>query len=105
MRLDKILLALLLANVLALDIATTSLAQGPPIQTDNAITLGLEGAAVRFYAEFESTPTGNRIMAPFMVPFEIGSQLQAGFTIPYLSQGGRTGLGSSGAGRRMERRA
>lgn len=110
-------LFLLSTMILVLVIApNASRAQGPPIQTDTAIMLGLEGRGVRTFLRVmrqdELLQDGNEIpdsldrsatvfVYPVAVPYNLTPTLQVGAVVPFLTkdldsrEGGdtRSGLG------------
>lgn len=109
------ILALAAAPVLLLDPVAVR-AQGPPIQTDTPIMLGLEGRGVRTAlgivrlddllqdGDEIADPldrSATAIVLPFAVPYNLSPTLQAGAVVPFVSrelESGGTEIDRSGLG-------
>lgn len=59
-------------------------AQGPPIITDSALLIGLNGGSFRVFSVFSEGKNGNRLANQMIVPYNVNSQLQLGAGVNYI---------------------
>ncbi len=65
-------------------LASNLFAQGPPINTDTPILLGLDGGGFRTFGKIISTETGTTYIQPVAIPYNLGSDFQLGVIQPYV---------------------
>lgn len=73
-------------------------AQGPPINTDTPILLGLEGGGFRTFGKIISTDIGNTYIQPIAIPFNLTTDLQIGGIQPFVISSPNNGETKSGFG-------
>ena len=80
-------------------LTSPTLAQGPPINTDSPILLGLSGAGVRSFAKVtrKSMPGKDLtvFMSPVALPYNLTTEFLVGAILPYFSKELNTGSASS----------
>ena len=74
------------------------LAQGPPINTDTPILLGLEGGGFRTFGKIISTDLGETYVQPFAIPYNLGRNFQIGVIQPFVTLFPNNGENQSGFG-------
>jgi len=75
-----------------------SLAQGPPINTETPILLGLEGGGFRTFGKIVSTDLGTTYIQPLAIPYNLGTNFQIGVMQPFISIYPKIGDNNSGFG-------
>jgi len=73
-------------------------AQGPPINADTPILLGLEGGGFRTFGKIISTDSGETYVQPFAIPYNLGRNFQIGVIQPFVSRFPNRGENQSGFG-------
>jgi len=76
----------------------SSQAQGPPINTDTPIFLGLEGRGIRTYLKYNALEKGNIYTMPVIIPYNLMTDLLIGVGVPYISKFPQTDNSRSGVG-------
>ena len=90
---------LLLSIILFLTITiNSSNAQGPPINTDTPIFLGLEGRGIRTFLKYSTGEKGNIYSMPVIIPYNAMTDMLIGVGIPYISKFPQTDNSLSGFG-------
>ncbi len=76
----------------------SSKAQGPPINTDTPIFLGLEGRGLRTFLKYSTTEKGNIYAMPVIIPYNLTTDMLIGAGVPYISKFPQTDNSRSGVG-------
>ncbi|MCH8325745.1 MAG: hypothetical protein IIB83_04160, partial [Bacteroidetes bacterium] len=73
-------------------------AQGPPINTDSPILLGLEGGGFRTFGKIVSTDLGETYIQPLAIPYNLTTDFQIGVIQPFISTYPKNKNNNSGFG-------
>ncbi len=76
----------------------SSQGQGPPINTDTPIFLGLEGRGIRTFLKYSAGEKGNIYSMPVIIPFNVMTDMLIGVGVPYISKFPQTDNSQSGFG-------
>ena len=88
----------LLALFLMMILISTALAQGPPINTDTPILLGVSGAGARSFVKVIRKSSQDKdltvTVSPIVIPFNVSTRLLIGGVFPYFNKDLDTNTGS-----------
>jgi len=73
-------------------------AQGPPVNTDTPILLGLTGGGFRTFGKIVSTDLGVTYIQPVAVPYNVTANFQIGAVQPFVYRFPKSGESQSGFG-------
>jgi hypothetical protein len=76
----------------------SSNAQGPPINTDTPIFLGLEGRGIRTFLKYSAGEKGNIYAIPVIIPYTVMTDMLIGVGVSYISKFSQTDNSRSGLG-------
>ena len=79
-------------------LASNLFAQGPPINTDTPILLGLEGGGFRTFGKIVSTDLGKTYVHPFAIPYNVTTNFQIGVIQPFVTRFPNNGENQSSFG-------
>lgn len=94
----KLKLKLIILVLLTFTFTNKLFAQGPPINTDTPILLGLTGGGFRTFGKVISTDFGETYVQPFVIPYNLTTNFQIGVMQPFVTRFPKNGKNQSGFG-------
>ena len=98
MKKSKLNIWFVVLAVCAFSLTNELLAQGPPINTDSPILLGLEGGGFRTFGKIVSTDQGETYIQPLAIPYNLTTDFQIGIIQPFISTYPKNKNNNSGFG-------
>ncbi len=98
MRKTKFNIWLVVLTIVVFSLTNKLFAQGPPINTDTPILLGLTGGGFRTFGKIISTDLGETFIQPLAIPYNVTTNFQIGVIQSFVTRFPKDGKNQSGFG-------